>query len=95
LYDIIYKFFESKESITQAYIRMQLMKQGYSWTEIMNKQLINPSDFAKYEKEALTKFFHEELEVDTITGYDLVKHYVYIDQSAIGKNPRSCPATFI
>ncbi len=95
LYDIIYKFFESKESITQAYIRMQLMKQGYSWTEIMNKQLINPSDFAKYEKEALTKFFHEELEVDTISGYDLVKHYVYIDQSAIGKNPRSCPATFI
>jgi len=95
LYDIVYKFFESKESITQAYIRMQLMKQGYSWTEIMNKQLVNPSDYAKYEKEALTKFFHEELEVDTIVGYEFVKNYVYIDQSAIGKNPRSCPSTFI
>ncbi len=95
LYDIIYKFFQSKESITQAYIRMQLMKQWYSWTEIMNKQLINPSDYSKYEKEALTDFFHNELEVDTILWYELVKNYVYVDQSAIGKNPRSCPATFI
>ena len=95
LYDIVYKFLSEKDTITQAYIRTMLMKQGYSWTEIMNKQLVNPSDYAKYEKEALTKFFHEELEVDTITGYENVKNYVYIDQSAIWKNPRSCPSTFI
>ena len=95
LYDIIYNFLEKKESVTQWYIRMQLMKQGYSWTEIMNKQLINPSDYAKYEKEALTNFFHNELQVDTITWYENIKNYVYIDQSAIWKNPRSCPATFI
>jgi len=95
LYDIIYNFFEKKESITQWYIRMQLMKQWYSWTDIMNKQLINPSDYSKYEKEALTNFFHNELEVDTILWYENVKNYVYIDQSAIWKNPRSCPATFI
>jgi excinuclease UvrABC ATPase subunit len=95
LYDIIFKFFQNKESITQAYIRMQLMKQGYSWTEIMSKQLVNPSDYARYEKEALTDFLHNVLEVDTILGYEDIKNYVYIDQSAIGKNPRSCPATFI
>ena len=95
LYDIIYKFFQSKETITQAYIRLQLMKQWYSWTDIITKQLINPSEYAKYEKEALVKFFNEELEVDTILWYEYVKNYVYIDQSSIGKNPRSCPSTFI
>ena len=95
LYDTIFKFFKDRESITQAYIRTHLMKKWYSWTEIMSKQLINPSDYAKFEKEALTDFFHNKLEIDTIQWYEDIKNYVYIDQSAIGKNPRSCPSTFI
>ncbi len=95
LYDIIYNFFSSKESIIQAYIRMKLMKKWYSWTDIMNKQLISPSEYYLYEKEALTHFFENELNVDTILWYEYVKNYVYIDQSSIWKNPRSCPATFI
>jgi hypothetical protein len=95
LYDIVYNFFQNKESVTQAYIRTLLMKKGYSWTDIMNKQLINPADYAKYEKEAITDFLHNKLEVDTIQGWEDIKHWLYIDQSAIGKNPRSCPATFI
>jgi hypothetical protein len=42
------------------------MKKGYSWTDIMSKQLINPADYSKFEKEALTDFFHNKLEIDTI-----------------------------
>ncbi len=95
LYDTIFKFFKDRESITQAYIRTHLMKKWYSWTEIMSKQLINPLDYSRFEKEALTDFFHNKLEIDTIQWYEDIKNYVYIDQSAIGKNPRSCPSTFI
>lgn len=95
LYDIIYNFFENKESVIQAYIRTILMKKGYSWTNIINKQLIDPSEYAKYQKEAITDFFLNKLEIDNITWYEDIKNYVYVDQSAIGKNPRSCPATFI
>lgn len=95
LYDIIYNFFENKEAIVQWYIRAKLMKSWYSRTDIMSKQLINPVDYVKYEKEAITDFFENKLQVDTITWYEDIKNYVYIDQSAIWKNPRSCPATFI
>ena len=95
LYDIIYNFFANKESIIQWYIRVMLMKKGYSWTDIMSKQLMNPAEYANYEKQAITDFFENKLEVDTIKWYEDIQNYVYVDQSAIGKNPRSCPATFI
>jgi len=42
------------------------MKKGYSWTDIMSKQLMNPSEYANYEKQAITDFFENKLEVDTI-----------------------------
>lgn len=95
LYDIIYNFFDNKEAVIQWYIRAKLMKLWYSRTDIMSKQLINPADYSKYEQEAITDFFENKLQVDTIQWYEDIKNYVYIDQSAIWKNPRSCPATFI
>lgn len=95
LYDIIFNFFQNRESITQAYIRTHLMKKWYSWTEIMSKQLISPMEYNEFAEKALVDFFENKLEVDTIKWYENINNYVYIDQSAIWKNPRSCPSTFI
>jgi len=39
--------------------------------------------------------FYKELEVDSIAGWENVQNVIYVDQSSIGKTPRSCPATFI
>ncbi len=39
--------------------------------------------------------FYKTIGVETITGHDNVDNVVYVDQSSIGKTPRSCPATFI
>lgn len=94
LYDILYNFFQDKEKFIQWYVRRKLLNKWYSWTEIISKYLISPQDYAKYEKQAIVEFF-QKLEVDTILWWQDIKNVVYIDQSAIWKNPRSCPATFI
>jgi excinuclease UvrABC ATPase subunit len=46
------------------------------------------------EEEAMTAFY-KELELDGIHGRENVQNVMYVDQSSIGKTPRSCPATFI
>jgi excinuclease ABC subunit A len=55
---------------------------------------MNAKDYAHYENLALQEFY-KDLGVDTITGAEHVHNTVYVDQSSIGKTPRSCPATFI
>jgi len=39
--------------------------------------------------------FYKDLSVETIIGHEEVKNTIYVDQTSIGKTPRSCPATFI
>lgn len=39
--------------------------------------------------------FYKDLAIDTIQGHDDIKNVIYVDQTSIGKTPRSCPATFI
>lgn len=39
--------------------------------------------------------FYKSIGVETIVGHETVDNVVYVDQSSIGKTPRSCPATFI
>jgi len=55
---------------------------------------MNKNDYVHYENLALQDFY-QEIAVDTIQGHDDIKNTVYVDQSSIGKTPRSCPATFI
>ena len=55
---------------------------------------MNMKDYSHYENMALQEFY-KDIAVDTITGHEEIKNVIYVDQTSIGRTPRSCPATFI
>jgi excinuclease ABC subunit A len=50
--------------------------------------------YEHYENLAVQEFYND-LSVETIIGHEEIKNTIYVDQTSIGKTPRSCPATFI
>jgi excinuclease UvrABC ATPase subunit len=70
------------------------MQKGIAWKDILTSTAIRKEEYAEMEEKAMDKFM-EEIKVTDITGYDTVSNVIYVDQSSIGKTPRSCPATFI
>jgi excinuclease UvrABC ATPase subunit len=65
-----------------------------SWEDIISAPIIKKDIYEHYESLALQEFY-ADLSVDTILGVKEIKNTIYVDQSSIGKTPRSCPATFI
>jgi excinuclease UvrABC ATPase subunit len=55
---------------------------------------MHKDDYEHYENMAVQEFY-KDLAVDTIIGHEEIKNTIYVDQTSIGKTPRSCPATFI
>ncbi|HRX64126.1 MAG TPA: excinuclease ABC subunit UvrA [Candidatus Absconditabacterales bacterium] len=94
MYTTLYKFLNDKQKFVQSFIRLQLLKKGMSWEEIISAPVIQKETYEHYENLALQEFY-KDLAVDTIEGYQEIKNTIYVDQSSIGKTPRSCPATFI
>ena len=94
MYETLFKFMNDKQKFIQSYIRLELLKKWRSWQEIISAPVMNKNDYVHYENLALQDFY-QEIAVDTIQGHDDIKNTVYVDQSSIGKTPRSCPATFI
>jgi excinuclease UvrABC ATPase subunit len=62
--------------------------------EIISAPVIQKDLYSHYENLALQEFYID-LGVENIDGYEEIKNTVYVDQTSIGKTPRSCPATFI
>jgi excinuclease ABC subunit A len=94
MYSTLYKFLSDKQKFVQSYIRLQLLKKGRSRQEIIAAPVMNKKDYEHYENIALQEFY-KEISVETISGHEEIKNMVYVDQSSIGKTPRSCPVTFI
>ncbi len=55
---------------------------------------MHKDEYENYENLAMQEFY-KDLSVDTIIGHEEIKNTIYVDQTSIGKTPRSCPATFI
>ena len=94
MYSTLYRFLHEKEKYIQSYVRLHLLKQWMSWQEIISAPIMKREEYqhlANLSRQA----FYDELAVETILGYEDIKNIVYVDQSSIGKTPRSCPATFI
>lgn len=94
LHHTLYNFLENKNKYIQWFVRMQMLKKWLNWTDILQSQIIRKSEFEKIEEEALGAFY-KELEVDSISWWENIQNVIYVDQTSIGKTPRSCPATFI
>lgn len=94
MYTTLYRFLEEKQKFIQSYIRLHLLKKGLSWQEIISAPVMKKDEYEHYEKLALQEFYND-IGVDIIQGYEHIDNTLYIDQSSIGKTPRSCPATFV
>jgi len=94
MYTTLFRFLDEKTKFVQSYIRLQLLKKGRNRQEILAAPVIHKEEYEHYENLALQEFY-KDLAVDTITGHEEVKNVIYVDQTSIGKTPRSCPATFI
>ncbi len=94
MYHTLYKFLEDRLKYVQWYIRLAMMQKGIAWKDILTSTAVRKEEYAEMETQAMVKFM-EEIKVTDITGYDTVSNVIYVDQSSIGKTPRSCPATFI
>ncbi len=94
MYSTLFTFFEDKEKFIQWYIRLQLLKKWLSWNEIIASPIMKREEYETLENLALQEFY-KTIGVETITWHTSVDNVVYVDQSSIGKTPRSCPATFI
>lgn len=94
MYTTLFRFLNDKQKFIQSYIRLQLLKQWLSRQEIISLPVIKREKFEDMSNLA-TQAFYKEISVESILWYEEIKHIMYIDQSSIGKTPRSCPATFI
>ena len=94
MYTTLYRFLNDKQKFVQSYIRLQLLKKGMSWEEIISAPVIQKDIYEHYENLALQEFY-KDLAVENIEGYQEIKNTIYVDQTSIWKTPRSCPATFI
>lgn len=94
MYTTLFRFLEEKQKFIQSYIRLHLLKKWLSWQEIISAPVMKKDEYEHYEKLALQEFYNE-IGVDIIQGYENIDNTLYIDQSSIGKTPRSCPVTFV
>ncbi len=94
MYHTLFKFLSEKHQWIQSYIRLQLLKEWMSRSDIIQASIVQREKYEHLQKIAIQEFY-KHIAVETITGYEDIENVMYVDQTSIGKTPRSCPATFI
>ena len=94
MYTTLFKFLNDKQKFIQSFIRLELLKQWWNRQDILAAPVMNKEKYEHYENLAMQEF-HKDLSVETIIGHEEIKNTIYVDQTSIGKTPRSCPSTFI
>lgn len=94
MYTTLFRFLNDRQKFVQSYIRLQLLKKGLSWEDILAAPVMRAEEYAHFENLALQEFY-EDIWVRTIQWAEQIKNTIYVDQSSIWKTPRSCPATFV
>ena len=59
MYTTLYRFLNEKQKFVQSYIRLQLLKKGRSWQEIIAAPIMNQKDYMHYENLALQEFYKD------------------------------------
>ena len=94
MYTTLFRFLNDRQKFVQSYIRLRLLKKGLTWEEILAAPVMRSEEYAHFENLALQEFY-QDIWVERVTGQEEIKNTIYVDQSSIGKTPRSCPATFV
>ena len=94
MYTTLFRFLNEKLKFIQSFIRLALLKKWWNRTDILSAPIMHKDEYENYENMAVQEFY-KDLSVETIIGHEEIKNTIYVDQTSIGKTPRSCPATFI
>jgi excinuclease ABC subunit A len=94
MYHTLFRFLSDKQKFIQWFIRLQLLKEGLSWNEILAAPLMKREKYEHLQQRALQEFY-QDIAVESIAWYEEIENVLYVDQSSIWKTPRSCPATFV
>lgn len=94
MYTTLFRFLNDKQKFVQSYIRLQMLKKWLSREEILAAPVMRADEYRHLENLALQEFY-KDLAVEKISWYEEIHNTIYVDQTSIGKTPRSCPATFI
>ncbi len=94
MYTTLFKFLNEKQKFIQSFIRLELLKKWWNRQDILAAPVMHKDEYEHYENLAMQEFY-KDLSVETIIGYEEIRNTIYVDQTSIGKTPRSCPATFI
>jgi excinuclease ABC subunit A len=94
MYHTLFAFLSEKQQFVQSFVRLHLLKKWLSRQDIIKNPVLQRTEYEQLEKQAVESFY-DHLKVKKITGTEHVENVQYVDQSSIGKTPRSCPATFI
>lgn len=94
MYHTLFKFLSEKSKYVQSYIRLEMLKNWMSWSEIISSPHMKQKEYEHFEALALQEFY-KYIDVENINWFHEIKNILYVDQSSIGKTPRSCPSTFI
>ena len=94
MYTTLFRFMQEKQKFVQSFIRLQLLKKWLSRQEILTAPVMQAKEYEHYQNLALQEFY-KDVGVETIMGHENIDNVLYVNQSSIGKTPRSCPSTFV
>lgn len=94
MYTTLFRFLNEKQKFIQSFIRLELLKKWWNRQDILAAPIMHKDEYDHYENLAMQAFY-KDLSVETILGHEEIKNTIYVDQTSIGKTPRSCPITFI
>jgi len=94
MYHTLFTFLQEKQKRVQSQIRLQLLKEGLSRQDIIQAPVMQRKKYEHLEQIALEQFY-QHIWVETIKWREEIDNVMYVNQSSIGKTPRSCPSTFV
>jgi hypothetical protein len=58
MYHTLFKFLSEKQQFVQSFVRLHLLKEGYSWQEIIQNPIVKRLDYEKLERQAVEEFYN-------------------------------------
>jgi hypothetical protein len=65
MYTTLFRFLQEKEKFIQSYIRLQLLKKGWTRQDILAAPVMNKQEYDNLKNIALQEFY-KDLAIDTV-----------------------------
>jgi hypothetical protein len=59
MYTTLFRFLNDRQKFVQSYIRLQLLKKGLKWEDILAAPVMMAEEYTHYENLALQEFYQD------------------------------------